>query len=591
MRKTILALIISAAVSAVLAGCYALPQGAAVSSADTKVRTDEPGEIPENTENVNAAEDKAGDKAGDKADISSDTQEDPSSGQETEKDPDEIMAEVTSYSVKCEVTEGIAVTGSYPRIDLSDDQSEKYPKLDAALDKLDDDIKDTVETEISYYGGDALSYFSTENGRGPGEADMSEQYGSMFLDVSAQIKRADDRLFTVLLFWSSYAGGAHPMHWTESYNFAADTGDLLQVSDVLNRDDSLSEEIYDEVMKKYEDLDLDPEWVKASIEDMVLNDLLCFSVDDKGLNIYFSPYDIAPYAFGDLDITLKEPEHEDLIKSEFLPPEGDDPSGRIKEREDKNVIRLVPVSYDQDEDGNGGMKDKASVGNPTWGYYRSDRTKGSPAIITLEKRRERKEEWINPELWISNNGIENASLPYQDGDYQYRPYDTVSRFYDYQALLLCDPVNDAIILDDLDLSVLLNGPDEEKGQRSEATQYIRYAKAVDGILYVSFGHNGNSGEEPDSGYVAAIDLSDNTLLWKSEPLVCNSQNFIILSDALICGYGYTDEDDLIYVLNLSDGSVNQKIPLSSAPEVFGMKNDYLYVCTYDTEYIFGVTFG
>nr|MCR5735678.1 hypothetical protein [Lachnospiraceae bacterium] len=173
----------------------------------------------------------------------------------------------------------------------------------------------------------------------------------------------------------------------------------------------------------------------------------------------------------------------------------------------------------------------------------------------------------------------------------YEPYDTVSSFYDYQSIRLCDPDNDKIIYHDLDLSALLNGEDAEKATRPNVTRYIRYASEQDGILYVSFGHNGYAEDETDSNYVAAIDLSDNTVLWKSEPLICSSDNFIIETDALICGYGSDEGESCICVLNLCDGSLNQKIPVHSAPEVFGMKDDDLYVCTYDTEYVFSVTFG
>lgn len=40
---------------------------------------------------------------------------------------------------------------------------------------------------------------------------------------------------------------------------------------------------------------------------------------------------------------------------------------------------------------------------------------------------------------------------------------------------------------------------------------------------------------PNTGYITAVSLEDYHVLWKTEPLACNSLNFEITGDVILCG--------------------------------------------------------
>ena len=135
---------------------------------------------------------------------------------------------------------------------------------------------------------------------------------------------------------------------------------------------------------------------------------------------------------------------------------------------------------------------------------------------------------------------------------------------------------------------MCNGPDEETERYSATTQFIRWAKIYDGTLYVSVGHNGYASVEPSSSYIVAIAPDTGYVLWKSEPLVSNAYNFQIVKDTIICGYGFTAEDDFIYLLDRFTGQQMDKIKVNSGPDQFEVVGDTLYVATYNTAYEFKI---
>jgi hypothetical protein len=106
-------------------------------------------------------------------------------------------------------------------------------------------------------------------------------------------------------------------------------------------------------------------------------------------------------------------------------------------------------------------------------------------------------------------------------------------------------------------------------------------------LYVSHSYiTPSSSSHGQNAYLTAIDIPSNTILWRSKPLVSNINNFIIKGDAIITGYGFTNEKDYLYVLNKADGRIVQDILLKTGPSDLAEKNNKLYVRTYNTDYVF-----
>lgn len=133
------------------------------------------------------------------------------------------------------------------------------------------------------------------------------------------------------------------------------------------------------------------------------------------------------------------------------------------------------------------------------------------------------------------------------------------------------------------------GPKTVAGEENYVFQAVTYAQIREDILYVSHSHNTYSKSSGgQNAYITAFDLASGSMLWRSAPLVCNSRNFIVSDDGIICGYGFTDEDDFVHVLNRWSGETHATIKVKSGPELFDLQGDVLHVRTYNTDYQFRV---
>lgn len=137
----------------------------------------------------------------------------------------------------------------------------------------------------------------------------------------------------------------------------------------------------------------------------------------------------------------------------------------------------------------------------------------------------------------------------------------------------------------VDFSEYMHAPHQVEDS-SFTVQAVRWAEVRDGVLYVSHSHRTYSASSGGlNAYVTAIDLSNMDLLWRSRPLVCNSHNFVVLGNTIICGYGFTNEDDYVYLLDRETGEVYDYVIVDSAPEYLAALGSYLYVRCHNEDYV------
>ena len=105
---------------------------------------------------------------------------------------------------------------------------------------------------------------------------------------------------------------------------------------------------------------------------------------------------------------------------------------------------------------------------------------------------------------------------------------------------------------------------------------------LDDIFYGISVTNGYA--QPDSCFMFAYDLENNKLLWRSGDQTCNTMNFIVKKDVIICGYGFTSEKDYLYQLNLHTGEVIASLELKKKPDLLVTQDNMLYVHTYSYNY-------
>lgn len=159
--------------------------------------------------------------------------------------------------------------------------------------------------------------------------------GESWTPYTSQIIFTPVRLDSAVVSFSGvsweYTGGIHPNRVLFSVNFHAETGDALALADVLNHTD-MAEALYLKVMDRLEqfanDLDSDMTMFQDGYEETVKEHFnldssssTCWYFADSGMHFYFSPYEIAPYSVGDIDIEIPYEELQGVLKEAYFPQE------------------------------------------------------------------------------------------------------------------------------------------------------------------------------------------------------------------------------------------------------------------------------
>ena len=105
----------------------------------------------------------------------------------------------------------------------------------------------------------------------------------------------------------------------------------------------------------------------------------------------------------------------------------------------------------------------------------------------------------------------------------------------------------------------------------------------DGIFYGASVTNGYAG--PDSCFMFSYDLEQDKLLWRSADQSYNSMNFVVKGDVILCGYGFTAEDDYLYQINRNTGEILDRLELKKMPDLLVEQDGKLYVHTYSYDYV------
>ena len=140
-------------------------------------------------------------------------------------------------------------------------------------------------------------------------------------------------------------------------------------------------------------------------------------------------------------------------------------------------------------------------------------------------------------------------------------------------------------------------PDNAAAALSDSTdaQSLRWARLIDNVLY--FSNASSLGSDRTGGknaYLTAIDPWDGVLLWRSDPLVCSSQNFAVLRGVgdgggiLLCGYGCGNDSCTLCQVSMETGQVLDRTPIAGNPEWLVCANGYAYVYCSDRNYVFAI---
>lgn len=246
------------------------------------------------------------------------------------------------------------------------------------------------------------------------------------------------------------------------------------------------------------------------------------------------------------------------------------------------------------------------VENPSWEYYRKNKnTQVSTQSLHITQVSEQENQITDTEKWFADNGLDmsdyNAtesdivplelldglvcSRSLQDDTYAYGIFgDNYASGY---LLKLYDKKSGRCVKT-IDFSSYRYADDFKESEWDYVEQRLWWVQTRDNILYASIGHNTYASSSPHTGYIVAIDLTDTSVMWKTEPLTSNAYNFEIIGDNLVCGYGFTAEPDYLKILDLHTGIVQEEIPVKSMADYIIQKDNVLYVRTYNTDYTFQI---
>jgi len=233
-----------------------------------------------------------------------------------------------------------------------------------------------------------------------------------------------------------------------------------------------------------------------------------------------------------------------------------------------------------------------TLDTPSWDYYCATGSDATTQVNISQVAAEAnniidEEAWFNGLMWSEPDRLE-----FDNGKYHFSLYGldpSGLKWYPYM-MEITDTAMDEIVYR-LDFTNYYKPEIIATGDASFVEESIRWAEIRDDILYVSTYHNTYAASAPQNGYITAIDLkNDCKVLWRTEPLTCNSHNFVVVDDAIICGYGFTAEDDYIYVLDRATGKRVSTTRVKTSPEWFRVVpyDELLYVRCYDTNYIFNL---
>jgi hypothetical protein len=131
-----------------------------------------------------------------------------------------------------------------------------------------------------------------------------------------------------------------------------------------------------------------------------------------------------------------------------------------------------------------------------------------------------------------------------------------------------------------DLDAFRRPPKVNPQWKEFSLEDLSFADERDGTLYLCNGGGSYAREVfHKKGFLSAVDAKTGALVWRSAPLVCNA-TFVIDDDAIISGYGFTDEPDFVFLIRRADGAIEQKTPIASGPEDITLRGRRVHVESY-----------
>lgn len=126
-----------------------------------------------------------------------------------------------------------------------------------------------------------------------------------------------NNIVTFSQFHNSYTGGAHGMYHTEYLNIDTDKRKIISLSDLFSPQEqvALKENLWNQYVDEWYKLTGDNSQPFVYKQDLVFSEQFYFS--DFGITFVYAPYEVGPFAMGEIEVSLSWHEINDYLPKEY----------------------------------------------------------------------------------------------------------------------------------------------------------------------------------------------------------------------------------------------------------------------------------
>lgn len=147
--------------------------------------------------------------------------------------------------------------------------------------------------------------------------DMPMVWFNNYYIANSEVEEGYKGYINYAIMWEEFTGGAHPSSFYTVLNFNPETGEEIVLSDILkdNYEEPLTAILINNLAKQLQVEDIEGIKEKGYLyqdNNMFISNN--FILDNENIVFIYNKYEIAPYAFGDIMITVTYDELKDLLK-------------------------------------------------------------------------------------------------------------------------------------------------------------------------------------------------------------------------------------------------------------------------------------
>lgn len=242
-------------------------------------------------------------------------------------DGDATFDESNENSV--DYSNGILFEGSYQFLMMDDEWEEDYPQLYEAVNSYARESMAKTDGYANNMADEARQMLeeAAEGGY--------SFWGPFTEDYFVSVTRIDDAILSVYNYSSEYTGGAHGMYGAAGDNYDVETGEMLDISDVLDTDEEEFDEVLKDEILALAESDDQFQYIDEALDDLKFDaeydpDNEVYEFEYKwyfaydGLHVIFNPYELGSYGDGMQDVVIGYDEYPDMIKEKFVPAQNTD---------------------------------------------------------------------------------------------------------------------------------------------------------------------------------------------------------------------------------------------------------------------------